>query len=130
MWGVTFTLPLFDGFANHYKVRAAEAQAEQSRIQLDDARQQVAAEVIKDYADAISALNNLQASQNLVDAAIASNQSSQRRYDHGAADILELINTQAALADARQERIRTLAEWQAARLKLLAAVGILDRSGL
>lgn len=130
MWGVTFTLPLFDGFANHYKVRAAEAQAEQSRIQLDDARQQVAAEVIKDYADAISALNNLQASRNLVDAAIASNQSSQRRYDHGAADILELINTQAALADARQERIRTLAEWQAARLKLLAAVGILDRSGL
>lgn len=83
--------------------------------------------MVKAHADAVSSLDNLAASEELIEAARASVESSRKRYDKGAADILELLSTQAALADARQERIRCLAEWQAARLKLLASAGILGR---
>lgn len=127
MLGVVLTIPFFDGFAHTYKVRGAQAQAEQTDAQLLDTEQQILSEVVKAHADALSSLDNLSASQTLLEAAQASVESSRKRYDKGAADILELLSAQAALADARQERIRCLAEWQAARLRLLASAGMLGR---
>ncbi|KVL54574.1 hypothetical protein WT00_10260 [Burkholderia territorii] len=60
-------------------------------------------------------------------AAEAALTSARNRYALGAGDILELLSAQAALADARQERVRTLAEWEAARLRLFASAGIIGR---
>lgn len=47
----------------------------------------------------------------------------QRKFDKGASDILEVLSTQSALADAEQQRIQCLAEWRSARLRLLTSVG-------
>ena len=126
-YGLAFNIPIFEGFSRTYKIRGAQAHTEQSEARLHDTLLQISTEVVKTYADAQSSLENLSASQMLLEAAHAALKSSERRYAKGAADILELLSTQNALADARQERIRCLAEWQAARLKLVAAVGILDR---
>lgn len=52
---------------------------------------------------------------------------SQRR-SQGAAEIVELLNAQGALADARTEQTRSLAAWRCARLRLLASVGMLDKA--
>lgn len=41
------------------------------------------------------------------------------------ADILELLATQTALAEAQQERIRCVAEYRSARFRLLANSGVL-----
>lgn len=65
------------------------------------------------------------ASATLVEAAQAAVGSATRRYGKGVSDILELLSTQNTLADAHQERIRCLADWHAARLKLVAAAGVL-----
>jgi len=54
--------------------------------------------------------------------------SSQRKFDKGAADLLEMLNAQTALADAGQERIRCLAEWREAKLRLMASAGRLGRT--
>lgn len=128
--GVTVTIPLFDGFARTYEVRGAQAQVEQKEAELRDTEGQVTMEVVKAHADALAALDDLQASQQLLQAAQAALQSVQRKFDKGAADILEILSTQAALADAQQERIRDRAEWRSARLRLLADTGVLGRSGL
>ena len=87
-------------------------------------------EVVKAYADAAASLQNLQASKNLLIAAQESLNTSQRKYDKGAADILEILNTQSALSDAKQERIRSLAEWCSARLHLLANAGVMGREAV
>lgn len=126
--GLTVTVPLFEGFATTYKIRGAQAQAEQNEAQLADTENQTLMEVVKAYADATSSLHNLGYSATLLQAAEDALATSQRRYDKGAADILEILNTQTALADAAQERIRTLSEWSSARLRLLAASGVLGRS--
>ena len=59
---------------------------------------------------------------------VASGSQSQRRYSRGAADILEILNAQTALADAKDERIHALADWRSARLSLLASAGQLGLS--
>ncbi|WP_347988507.1 TolC family protein [Methylomonas sp. AM2-LC] len=125
--GLTVTVPLFEGFATTYKIRSAQAQAEQSVAQLADTENQTLMEVVKAYADATSSLQNLSYSATLLNAAQEALATSQRRYDKGAADIMEMLTTQTAFADAAQERIRTLAEWRSARLRLLAGSGVLGR---
>lgn len=128
--GITVTVPLFDGFLTHYNVQQALAEVKVSEAQLEQTRQATLVAVVEAYADAQSAVRNVQVSEDLLDAAQAAMDSSQRRYDQGVADIVELLNAQTALADARSERTRSLADWRSARLRLLAAGGVLDRIGL
>ena len=128
--GVTLNIPLFEGFGRTYKVRGAQAQVEQKQAELQDTEHQVLMEVVKAHADASSALDNLAASETLLDASQSSLKSVQRKFEKGAADILEILSTQASLSDAQQERIRCLAEWRSARLRLLANSGALGRQEL
>ena len=128
--GFTLNVPLFEGFARTYKVRGAQAQSEQSEAQVQDTELQILMEVVKAHADAQSSFENLQASQQLLSASEAAVQSSQKRYDKGAADILELLTTQNALADAQQERVRCLSDWRSARLRLMSSAGVLGRGNM
>jgi outer membrane protein len=128
--GISISFPFFDGFSRTYKIRGAEAQSEQRKAELQDTEHDTLMEVVKAYADTEASLQNLQASENLLNAAQESLNTSQRKYDKGAADILEILNTQSALSDAKQERIRSLAEWSSARLRLLANAGLLGREAV
>jgi outer membrane protein len=123
--GVTLNVPLFEGFARTYKIKGAQAQSEKSEAELKNTELQVLMEVVKAHADVQSSFDNLQASQQLLRAAQFAVQSSQRRYDKGAADVLELLSTQNALADAQQERVRCLSDWRSSRLRLMSSAGVL-----
>jgi outer membrane protein len=128
--GVTLNIPLFDGFSRSYKIQEAKAQVEQKEAELQDVEYQTLMDLVKAHADATSALQNLQAADALLKAAIESLEVSKRRYEKGATDILEMLNTQSALADARMESIRSQAEWNAARLRLLASARTLNRAAV
>ncbi|MDP2875889.1 MAG: TolC family protein [Holophaga sp.] len=128
--GLALSIPIFDGFSTSYKVRGAQAQVEQKEAALADTEHQIAMELIKAHADATSALHNLEASAVLLEAAQSALVVSQRKYDKGAADIMEILNTQGALSDAQNQRIRCLAEWRSARLRLLASAGQIGRSAV
>jgi len=129
-YGLSITVPVFDGWLTHYKVEAARALANAKEAELEDTEQSTLMGVISAHADAESALRNLRASEDLLTAAQQAFASSQRRYTDGAADIIELLTTQSTRADAEGERIRCLAEWRAARLMLLASAGRLDRAAV
>jgi outer membrane protein len=125
--GVSVTVPIFDGFSHSYKVRGAQAQAEQREAELTDIEHDIQMEIVKAHADVNSALENLKASHDLFSAAQEALVAARRKYELGAVDILSLLSTQSALADARQERVRCVAEWRSARLRLLANGGLLGR---
>ncbi|WP_321959493.1 TolC family protein [Burkholderia cenocepacia] len=125
--GLTLTIPFFEGFSWTYRIRGAQAQAEQAQAQLVDTQQRILRDVLRAHADAETTADSLEASARLLAAAEAALASARNRYVFGAGDILELLSAQAALADARQERVRTLAEWEAARLRLFASAGIIGR---
>ena len=128
--GVTLNIPLFDGFTRIYKIREAKAQVEQKEAELQNVEYQTLMELVKAHADATSALQNHQASDALLKSAQESLAVSQRKYEKGAADILEMLNTQSALADAQMEHIRCQAEWNSARLRLLASAGKMSRASV
>ena len=128
--GISLNIPLFDGFARHYKVRGALAQAGQREAEAQDVKQQTLMELVKTHAEASTALANLAASQAWLDAARDAQASVQRKFGRGAADILEMLNTQSALLEAQQERIRCQAEWRSARLRLLVSAGVLGREAI
>lgn len=103
-------MPLFEGLSRTYKIRGIEAQVEQRTAELQEVEQNILMEVVKAYADVTASQQNLQASDSLLLAARAALASAQPKFDKGAADILEMLHAQSALADADQERIRCLSE--------------------
>ncbi len=128
--GIGLSIPLFDGFANRYRIRGAQAQVERKEADAADTENRIALELIRAYRDAASALGNLDASADLLRAAQEAVAVSRRRYDKGAADISEILETQSTLSAARRERTRCLAEWHSARLRLLASAGQMGRSAI
>lgn len=121
--GVQVNVPIFSGFATTYQVRQAEAQADQQSIALDKARQQVALQVWTSYQTLQTDTQNLTTSAQLQHVATQAWQSAQRRYRSGVATILELLATQTALAQARQQRVEALTAWRYDRLALASALG-------
>jgi outer membrane protein len=122
---VAVTIPLFDGFLTRYKLEEAKATMSLKETALSDTERLTLTDIVKAYTDATAAISDLRDSLELLDAALGSQSSAKRRYDSGAAEILELLTAQAGLADARQERIRSVAGWRSARLRLLATSGLL-----
>lgn len=128
--GVQLSIPLFEGFGRHYQVEQAKAQAERQQDVVDEAKRQVALDVWSSYQTLMGTTQNAQNSANLLTIAERSWEAAKHRYDAGVGNILELMNTQAALANAKQQRVQALADWDYARVDLAAKLGTLGRGDL
>ena len=128
--GVQVNIPLFEGFGRIYKVHQAQAEAEKQQDTLDDAQRQVALDMWSSYHALTTATQNLANSSNLLDIAQRAWEATRHRYDAGVANILELMNTQTALANAKQRRVQALADWNNARVDLASKLGRLDAADL
>lgn len=124
-YGVTLSIPLFDGFSSIYKIREAQALLDQERLHLEDMRLQTEQEVARAHAEALSARANLRASWAMLEAARLGLGSIRQRFDRQASDLSELVAAQSVYAEALQERLRCVAEWASARWRLQASVGSL-----
>lgn len=121
--GVQVSIPLFEGFGRQYQVDQARAQAERQLDALDDARRRVMLDVWKSYHALDTATQNVGNSASLLSISQRAFDAAQRRYESGVGNILELMNTQAALANAAQRRVQALADWGDARFDLAAKLG-------
>ncbi|AON55121.1 TolC family protein [Herbaspirillum seropedicae] len=127
MVGLNLTVPIFEGFARDYKVGGAQAQIEAREAELQEVQTQVLGDIASTYAEAMTALNSLSSSRRLLEAAQGAVDSVRRKYDAGAADIVEMLNAQTALSEADQERVKAMSDWRSARLRLLANAGRMGR---
>lgn len=126
--GFQLTIPFFEGFGRMYHVRQAEAQVELQRDTLSEARQQVGLDVWTAYETLQTSTDTLKRDNALLDIARRSFAAAQHRYGEGVGNILELLNSQSALANAEQQHIQALTDWRAARLRLAGSLGRLDFS--
>jgi outer membrane protein len=83
------------------------------------ARAQVMKDALFMHTEAKAALSNLKAAQQLASTAQLATESLQRKYDQGAADLVQMSQSMSALTQARSELVKCWTEWQAARLKLV-----------
>lgn len=121
--GLQVNIPLFEGFGRPYRIQSAKAQAEAKSAELANAEQQVSLEVWKSSQSLRTETENLKTTDDLLASASESFRVAQGRYKAGVGTIIELLNAQSALADARQQRIKALSNWRTARLKLAASLG-------
>lgn len=121
--GVQVTIPFFEGFGRMYQVQQAKAQLEHEEGALEDARQQVALEVWTSYEAVLTSTDSVRDSGKLLDIAQQSYSAAGHRYQAGVGNILELLNAQTALANARQQSVQAFTDWRAARLRLAGSLG-------
>ncbi|MCA8306879.1 TolC family protein [Burkholderia seminalis] len=120
------TIPLFEGFGRHYQVEQARAEAERQQDVVDEALHQVALDVWTSWQALQTATKNVAHSETTLTNAGRSFDAAQHRYEHGVGNILELLNTQTALANAQQRRVQALTDWHTAKIQLAFKLGRLE----
>ena len=126
--GLTLSIPIFSGFETTYNVRAAEARVDAASALRDNVKLQVALDVWTAYQDLTTASQTLTASADLLASAEQSERVALGRYKAGVGNILDVLNAQSALANARLQRIQAALDWYVTRASLAKAVGTLDNS--
>lgn len=124
--GLTLDLPLFSGFNTTYNVRAAQARSDVAAARRDNVRQQVALEVWEAWQSLNTATQTLRTSADLLASAEHSERVALGRYKAGVGNILDVLNAQSALANARLQRVQAALDWHVSRATLARALGALD----
>lgn len=124
--GLSVSVPLFSGFSRRYQIRAAEAQLESSRAEIERLRNQVSLEVFQAHTELTTQTQSVFTAQALVASAEESERLARGRYEAGVGTILDLINAQSSAADARRQLVLARSNWAAARTQLAQAVGTLE----
>ena len=97
----SFNLPVWDWGARRSKIRQAELKQEQARVELSAAQRQAVRNLQAFYAEAQTAREQLDLLRGAVDLASESLRLNTLRYQAGEATILELVDAQTALIQAR-----------------------------
>lgn len=126
--GLTVAIPLFSGYAPTYRIRAAEATADLRAAQRDRLRLQISLDVWTAYQNLRTALQSVTATDILVTSAEQSYRVALGRYKAGVGNIIDTLNAQSALANARQQQIQAALNANIARATLAQSMGALDNA--
>ncbi len=126
--GLTLSIPIFNGYAPTYRVRAAEATADLRAAQRDRLRLQISLDVWSAYQNLRTAIESVTATLTLVSSAEESYRVALGRYKAGVGNIIDTLNAQSALASARQQKIQAVLNSNIARATLAQAMGALDNA--
>ena len=122
-------IPLFDGFARRYDVRAAEAAADAAAARSESLRQQVVFQVFSAYHALQTATRRVATAEDLVTSAQQSSEVALGRYRAGVGTVLDLLAAQSALADARAQQVDARFAWSVSLAQLAHDAGVLDPRG-
>jgi outer membrane protein len=103
--GLGVTLPVFDRLTSRLAKERAGIQVENAKINLENARQNVQIEVRTAYLDLASSQEQLRAAEAQLRAANLALQTSQQRYNVGAANLVELTQAQVAQVRAASDLV-------------------------
>lgn len=128
--GVSVTVPLFTGYGNTYRIRAAQELTATRRAQHERLNRQIALEVWKAYQGVTTETQAVKSSADLLASASQSERVALGRYKAGVGNLLDLLAAQSALASARVQNIQALYNWRLARATLAQSIGRLDFSAI
>lgn len=121
--GVQLQVPIFQGFTLINSVRQASAELESAKAALKLQEQIVIDQVWAAYYNFRTAVQSLEAATVLLESSIESYNASLERYQNGVGDIVELLNAQTTLAEARAERVQTTTDIFTSYANLINAMG-------
>jgi outer membrane protein len=128
--GIEIDVPISDPLWKRGVIAKARAQVQAQEETLYGTEQQVAQDVWSVYTTLKADTDNVVNAEKLLQAAQKSFEATQRRYEGGAGNILELLSAQSAYASAQQQHIQAQSDWRIARLALSASLGRLRLSSV
>lgn len=117
-FGITLSVPLFEGFGRTYKVREASAQTEVARQEMNAIHVRVESEINQNRTSLLQELEQQQYTQRYVEVSRASHKAALQRYRKGLAELIEVLNAQRELINAESERLRSSVKLIVARMKV------------
>lgn len=128
--GIQVSIPLFAGGYNRANVSQARSQRLQRQYELRAVIEQTQAEVTRQYANAQTGADHINALRQAVASAGLSLDSARAGYLLGVSSNFEVLKVQDQLYEAKYQLAQAQLAYLLARLKLLAAVGRLDGSAI
>jgi len=122
-WDLTASINLFDGFYTFSRVRSAKASREIARQDLEQLMRDAALEVRQAYYGVEEARQRVEVSRKTVELAQEELKLAEERYHLGAGTMLELIDAQVALSEAKVAQVEALYDYVLSQAKLLKAMG-------
>lgn len=120
---VMASIPLFNGREADAQARQVLAQIESREAERDTTLREVDSQLWQAHRALLTSQQSLQASERLQASAENTFRVAQGRYQAGVGSMLELLSAQAALADARRQRVSAQVEQLTAQTQLSLATG-------
>jgi outer membrane protein TolC len=120
---VQLNVPIFNGGLTRGRITAAASRQRQAELRLSSIRGQVEEDVRLALSTLPTAADQVRAADQAVTLAERELTMARDRFRTGVADNIEVITAQAALSNAREAQVAALAQYNAARLNLAAALG-------
>jgi len=121
--GLAVSMPLFTGFSNFYKVKAASWLYQQELANTQNLRLSIQNEVWHNYQNYKTAVRSYEISQTVLESAEENHRVAFRYYQVGKADILTLLDAVAQLAEARQNKISAFYSLLLSKASLYKSIG-------
>ncbi len=121
--GLRLSVPLFTGFADTYKVAAAEYDYRQAQFALEETQDSVKNEVWSAYQDYQTSVAGYKISKDVLASAKENERVAMKSYEVGQGDILNLLTATSQLSDARQELVNAYYSVLISKANLYRAVG-------
>ena len=122
-------IPIFDGFARQYDVRAARERYAAQLARVQGVQQEISLQVFTAYYALQAATARVHTSTALLSDAAQSATVAAGRYRSGVGTIVDVLLARSALATARAEAIQARWEWRTALVQLGHDTGALDLGG-
>lgn len=121
--GVHVSIPLFSGFSRSYDIRAAKHDLKSAQAKQEQNEHDVSLDIWESYQDLNTIGQNVQTTATLLASASEAEKVALARYKAGAGSLIDLLDAQAQLASARQQRVSATYNWYVAKANLLRAMG-------
>jgi outer membrane protein TolC len=122
-WGTSVRWNLFDGFRTFSQVKAAKAELKSTREDLNQARRDAALEIKRAFYNVDEARQRVKVSKETVSLAEEELRLAEERYRLGGGTMLEQIDAQVALSEARTSNIQALYDFLLSQADLVRATG-------
>ncbi|MDD5441113.1 MAG: TolC family protein [Candidatus Omnitrophica bacterium] len=122
--GISFSIPLFDGFLAKAKVDEAKARYAQAELSKEDAEETVALEVRQGVLNLIQAQAIIESQQDSVEEAREAVKIAEVRYDNGGGTNLDVLDTQVSLSQIEENLSQGIYDYLMGRAYLNRTMGV------
>ncbi len=127
--GLVLKFSLFEGFSIDNAIRRKQALADKARANAERQEQLVIEQVWNSYQNLATSGQRVEASRELLSSAELSYESLLISYREGVAQIVELLQAQSTLADARSENANARTFWYVSLVQLAHDMGVIPLDG-